>query len=237
MRRFIPDRILSLIERTVGAKLTYAQYGEDLIVDRALRNLGIERPTYLDVGAYSASLLSNTALFYRRGLSGVCVDADPELCAAFRRRRPRDICINAGVGGTSSVAEPFYVMSVRALSTFSAAAAERLVGSGEYSIERIVPVPVVTLAALIERYCRAAPNFLSVDIEGDELAALETLDFEACRPEVVCAETLTFSDDPADEVRLAGISELMLSNDYLVFADTRVNTIFVDGRKMHSRAT
>jgi FkbM family methyltransferase len=232
---FLPDRILRLMERTVGAQLTYSQYGEDLIVDRALRNLGITRPAYLDIGAYSPTLSSNTALFYRRGLSGVCVEANPHRARALRSARPRDTTINAGVGAQAEDARTFYIMNVEALSTFSSETAKALEQSPEYTIEHTTTVKIVTAGDLIAEHFPAAPNFLSVDVEGDDLAVLRGIDFSIHRPEVICAETLTFSDEPENERKLDEINDLMLSNDYLVYADTRVNTIFVDGRKWRSR--
>ncbi len=225
-----PDRILQWVERRVGAKLTYSQYGEDLIVDRALRNLGITRPTYLDVGAYRARDLSNTALFYRRGLSGVCVEPDPDLFELLQRSRRRDRCLNVGVAGGPRDSADFYVMSVRALNTFSRDVAMRLEASGECVVEKVVQLPLMTLNEIIAAHFERVPHFLSVDVEDLDLEVLTALDLEASRPAVICVETLTYSDQAMDERKVTAIGELMSVSEYFTFADTRVNTIFVDQR-------
>ena len=44
---------------------SYSQCGEDLLVDYIFKLRGIERPSYLDIGAHDPYYLSNTALFIR----------------------------------------------------------------------------------------------------------------------------------------------------------------------------
>src|SRR5687767_14108710 len=91
------DRLANRVFRRTG-KVSYAQCGEDLIVDYVFTALGVQGPTYLDIGANDPVSLSNTYLFYRRRCAGVCVEPNPPLCEAFRRKRPRDHCLNVGVG-------------------------------------------------------------------------------------------------------------------------------------------
>ena len=59
--------------------LTYAQFGEDLILANAFALRGIEKPSFLDIGAHHPVHCSNTALLYARGARGVCVEANPNL--------------------------------------------------------------------------------------------------------------------------------------------------------------
>src|SRR5690242_18514402 len=99
----VPGRIRRLLERQglvrpASSRISYAQCGEDLIMDLIFTGLRLPQPTYLDIGANDPVNFSNTYYFYQKGCRGVCVEPDPNLAEAFRRRRPKDTCLNAGVG-------------------------------------------------------------------------------------------------------------------------------------------
>src|SRR4051812_7168126 len=97
-------------------RVSYSQCGEDLILEHILGEyLRIPQPSYLDLGAHHPTYLSNTYRFYRKGGSGVCVEPDPVLFAPLRAARPRDVCLNAGVGASDAGGADFYVMSSRTL--------------------------------------------------------------------------------------------------------------------------
>jgi FkbM family methyltransferase len=206
-----------------SAQKSYAQGQEDVIVASLLQRLGIDQPSYLDIGAYHPVELSNTYLFYQRGCRGVCVEPDPSLAAEIMRQRPRDVCLNVGVGVDQTAAADFYVMSDRAFNTFSKVDAEKCQASGRARIERIMSTPMRTINSIIEECFPAAPNFVSMDVEGLDLAILRTFDFALSQPEVFCVETLSYTEakKPGD------ILDLMIAHGYFVYADTVNNTIFV----------
>ena len=116
-------------------KVSYAQCGEDLIIDYAARTLGIAAGRYLDIGAHHPIYLSNTCLFYRQGWRGVCVEPDASLLPPFRKFRPQDALLNVGIGPQAGVRD-FYIMSTPTLNTFSRAEAERYISYGKERIER-----------------------------------------------------------------------------------------------------
>ena len=215
--------------RHCGARHSYSQCGEDLIVDFVLKDLGITAPTYLDVGAYGPRSLSNSYLFYRRGSTGVCVEPNPALCRSLARARPRDLCLNIGVGSCDATLD-FYLLNPPTLSTFVAKNAETIQAEGAAVLDRVIPVSVLRLDAVFERYCRAIPDFLSIDTEGQEMAILSATDLERNRPAVVCAETISFSTDHEGK-KDQDLIDFMRKKRYRVYADTYVNTIFVDERK------
>jgi hypothetical protein len=75
----------------------YSQHGEDFAVLNIFKRLRIERPSYVDVGAHHPWELSNTALLYRRGSRGVCIEANPHVMHRFWEERPEDRSICAAV--------------------------------------------------------------------------------------------------------------------------------------------
>lgn len=215
-------------------KTSYSQCGEDLIVAYIFEALRIERPSYLDIGANHPKRLNNTYAFYRKGGRGVCVEPDPSLHRLFRLVRPRDICLNVGVGITEESEADFFVMSSRTLNTFSREEAERYAGYGTYAIRKTLRIPLIPVNRIVAEYFGHAPDFVSLDVEGLDFAIVKSFDFGAWRPKVFCIETLTYVEDTSER-KLTEIIDAMVGNGYLVYADTYINTIFVDKAVWESR--
>jgi FkbM family methyltransferase len=211
-------------------KYSYSQTGEDLIVDFVFKHILQKKDfTYFDVGAHHPFYLSNTALFYKSGMKGVCIEPDPLLHEEISKARSRDVCLNIGVGftidETATEDLDFYIMSARTLNTFSREEAERLDSEGLYKILEQKKIPVVHLHRLFKEYF--VPDFLSIDVEGIDFEILKSIDFQKYRPKVVCIETAEFSAVPPGKKEEESIVYLK-EKDYLVYADTFNNTIFID---------
>lgn len=209
-----------------GSRRSYAQCGEDLIIDFLFTWLKLPRVRYLDIGAHHPTYLSNTYFFYERGASGVCVEPDAALAGAFSRTRPRDICLNVGIAPTERFADIFH-MSTPTLNTFSREHAEQYESYGTQRIESITQVPIRNINKVIEAYFESAPELVSLDVEGLDLAILQSLDYSRHRPAVFCIETLSFTENQSEH-KLDEIIDWMKAHDYMVYADTYVNSVFVD---------
>jgi FkbM family methyltransferase len=220
--------ILGKIFRTVAgdSKGSYPQCGEDLIIAHLMKVIGIKQPYYLDLGAHHPSYLSNTYLFYKNGFNGVCVDADPSLIDAFKKMRPRDLTLNCGVGIKNETLD-FFLMSSKTLNTFSRAEADRYVSYGNQKIQKIIKVEIKSVESIINESCKKIPNLISLDVEGLDFVILQHFDFNTYRPEIFCIETLSYTEDKSER-KLTEIIELMKEKGYMVYADTYINTIFVD---------
>ncbi|MBX9623499.1 MAG: FkbM family methyltransferase [Gemmataceae bacterium] len=207
-----------------GTKLSFAQNAEDLVAAGLLAAVGVDRPSYLDIGAYDPIFSSNTYLFYRQGGRGVLVEPNVGLTPKLRRKRPGDVVLEAGIGIDETAAAPYYVLHDAQLNTFDPEQVERLKAAGA-RVERVVEMPLVNVNRVIaDGFGGAAPDFLSVDVEGLDLAILRTLDFARFRPKVICVETLvtgTLRHNPETPQFLAG-------KGYEVRGMTHPNTIFVD---------
>ncbi len=93
-------------------------------------------------------------------------------------------------------------------------------------MEKVIQVPLVPVNEILSRYfCENAPNFLSLDVEGLDLDVLRGLDFDRYAPDVVCVETLSYDEHQATHKKRDTI-DFMISKEYSMYADTRVNSIF-----------
>lgn len=226
-------RAWAALLRKVGidTRISYAQAGEDMILALVFESLGITQPVYLDIGANHPRRFSNSYLFYRWGGHGVLVEPDTGLQQTLRRARPRDLVLGVGIAPQRGELE-FFRMSVSVLNTFSRAEAEALVAKGHRILEQLA-VPVITMDEALAR-CPRTPDLISLDIEGMDEAVLASIDFGRHRPLALCVETVTYSTTGEGQ-KSSGIPELMQRNGYLCFADTHINTIFVDEQRWRRR--
>ncbi len=204
---------------------SFAQCGEDRIASHILGEMGILRPTYLDLGAHHPVRFSNTYLFYLRGSRGVCVEADPQLAKAIKRRRTRDVCLNVAVASNDGMLQ-FHVMDVETLSTTSTAAVSELERMG-HEVLRTMEVDALSPRTILARHFDTTPDLVSLDVEGGDLEVLQPWDFTTHRPKVFIVETLEYSEN-GDGEKIPEIARFMESAGYLSYADTFINTIFVD---------
>jgi FkbM family methyltransferase len=216
-----------MFKKNKHLKASYSQSGEDRIVDFIMSAIGIERPTYFDIGAHHPYYLSNTALFYAAGSRGVCIEPDPVLFKKIRKIRKQDICLNVGVGLGQDAEADFYIMSTPSLSTFSKKHALEYESYGNVKISKIIKIPLISINEIIEKHFKSIPNFVSLDIEGLDYDILKSFDFSKYRPEVFCLETLTYTENNAEK-KIVEFTEFMKSNNYIAYADTYINTIYVD---------
>ena len=221
-----------LAPQPLPGKLSYAQQGEDIVLYQILRGaLGIEQPTYMDIGAHHPVFNNNTFYFYERGARGVLVEPNPALHDVLQQVRPQDALVRAGIGVTAQAEADFYVIGGSEdgqLNTFSREQAEALVtrSKGRYSIAQVLKIPLLNINDLMRKHWNGPPNLLSVDTEGFDLPILRSLDFKRMRPDVICAETLEIGGRRV----LPDILQLLTQNGYEVRGGSFVNTIFVDRR-------
>lgn len=211
----------------IAYKKSYSQCGEDMIIDFVLRQLKKEKITYFDIGCHHPTFLSNTAFFYENGSRGVCVEPDPFLFKTIKEVRREDICLNAGIGVNDKTEADFYILTERTLNTFSKEEAERYQSYGNKKIENTIKVPLLNINQVIKQHLLPCPDFISIDVEGMDLDILKTFDFTQFRPDVFCLETLTYTENGTEE-KIFPIIDFMKQNNYFVYADTYINSIFIN---------
>jgi len=160
----------------------YAQFGEDQVLDELVGTQS--HGFYVDVGAHHPHRLSNTHLLYLRGWWGINIDPNRAAIDAFETERPSDVNLCCAVGTANGTAR-LYAYDESALNTLSDARAA-VVGLPAHEID----VPVRTLNDILTEHLppRQTIDLLSIDVEGLDLAILESLDFERYRPRLICVE-------------------------------------------------
>jgi FkbM family methyltransferase len=219
------NRLRSRLPAFMSRKTSYSQCGEDLLIAYALELIHGPRPKkYLDVGANHPFHLSNTALLYAAGGQGILVEPDPYFAKLLHHKRPRDKVLQYGVHFSGEEKADFFLLDSPTLNTFSRQEMERYVSMGHQLINTF-PVDLKNINAILEM--AGDLDFMNLDIEGLDKAILEMIDWKKYRPTCICVETIAY-EMRQEPKKHNDIIELMIAQDYILYADTFINSIFVD---------
>lgn len=164
---------------TSGRKL-YSQLREEVMI----RDFFQDRRdgVFVDIGCALPIRYSTTYFLEKHlGWSGIGVDAVASYGEAWAKKRPRSKFLNRLVTDHSGTMEKFYEADYRPVSS---AKKNMVEGKGHKEIE----VRSSTLNDLLSENGIEKIDFLSMDIEGAQLAALRGFDIQKYSPDLVCIE-------------------------------------------------
>ena len=228
------DLISTKEEFSENKYVSFSQSGEDKIIEFLLNygNSAKKGISYLDIGCNDYKNLSNTYLLYRKGINGVLIDANPIYINEININRPNDVILNCGVGQKSSSELTFYVLNSSDLSSFNLDTIKEAQKESPWiEIVKEIKVPVYDLDTIYKKYFHSTPTIVSIDVEGDELGILSSSDLEKYRPYIFIIETIEYKDRVTLNNKRNDIVDFMNENDYIEYAFTGVNSIFLDKRE------
>lgn len=207
---------------TPVGKVYYSQEGEDIILDRIF--VGKSDGFFVDVGAHHPTRFSNTYKFYRKGWTGINIDALPGSMDAFEAQRPKDVNLERAIAKTEAEL-PFYIFNEPALNTFSEKEAKRKDGLRNFKIIETKIIKTCTLQSILEAYVPKEKkiDFISIDVEGLDFEVLQSMDLTIYRPKVFLLEVL--NENIEDIVNSDPIHRYLGEHGYRFFAKT-FNTLF-----------
>ena len=234
------DRRLDLLFSRIDANAladanSFSQSGEDMICEYVLKFLrtDISRVNYLDLGANHAKELSNTYKFYKMGGRGVLVEANPELIPELTENRKGDVILNNVIVPSDEAfkgSTDFYVLSGDGLSTLDYESAVKACEvNPEITIKQKYSVNTVTVSEILDRYFKDGMDILNIDLEGIEYQILKEFDFSKIRPKIILLENIEYKPYLVTEKSFSqDAAELLKSNNYVEYAFTGINSIFLD---------
>lgn len=161
---------------------SYAQWGDDVLAWEYFK--GKTDGVFLEAGANHPTILSQTYLLEKRGWTGVLVEPVPECCEKLRAGRPGSRVFQKALGSPS---QRGVLKLVIPGGHSELASALKEGGAGEPG-DTIFEAELITLTEVLDAASIEKLNFLSLDLEGMELEALQGLDFQRFRPELIIVE-------------------------------------------------
>jgi len=183
-----------------------SQAGQDQVIDQIFK--GKRGGTFVDIGAYDGVSGSNSLFFERaRGWSGVMVEpVEMQRKRAEQQRSapclPYAVAAEDGTASFMAVTEGYTQMS-GLIDQYETEMLDRVRADPRHS-EQMITVETRTLSAVLTEADILNPDFISLDIEGGELAALEAFPFDQHRVKAWAIENNNSSPDIANLMRAKG---------------------------------
>jgi len=213
---------------TIPAQLveSYAQCNEDIIIESIIKahcklyKLPIEQFTYIEIGANHPVNTSSTFLWSRKySMSGILVEANPNLVPALTTFRPADVIINGAVYDQDISHIDLHLGNEHEISSVN----EQFVSNWEnQGVRDKVTVPVVRINDLLSQIKKDLLTILIIDVESLDLRILQDIDFNKHKPFIIEVEPSDFFIKGNSRA----IINFLVTNGYRLVAATDVNLIF-----------
>ena len=165
-------------------KKTYSLFKEDLFIQKYFKDKN--KGFYIDVGSYHPLEGNNTQILYKKGWNGMNFDINEYSIEIFNFLRKRDINIKSGISNKKTRIKMFYRKKINMLNTVNKNFARKNFKNGFK--EKLVNVN--TLNYFMEKNFKKSKkiDFLNIDVEGDEIKVLKSLNFKKYTPNLICIE-------------------------------------------------
>ncbi len=173
-------------------KISYSQYGEDLILMKYLKNKKIKNGKYLDIGAFHPRWVSNTHLLHKNGFSGFVVDIDKDRLKWFKFSRGNKVKTFCGAVSNKfgkhikiykfKNKNPFSLIDT---TSFKFAKRQSLKGTvkRKFEIKKTKNYHINEIFRSVGKI-----NVLNIDIEGKDFEVLKSSDLKIINPEIILIE-------------------------------------------------
>lgn len=210
----------------------FSQFGEDTVVWAWLETLGLLNRDgfYVDVGAHHPRRGSNTYLLRKLlGWSGINIEPDPALFAAFPIECPECVNLNVAIGESAGEVE-LTIYNHPGANTASDALKARQAADPRMVVTNVISVPMLTLNEVLEKYLSRERQFnlLTVDAEGLDYEIVSSLDTVRFRPPLVLVEDFEFD---LRDARKSRIFNFLNDVGYFPVSHCMVTTLYRNTRK------
>ena len=212
-------------------KKTYSMYGEDIVIDKFFKNK--RNGFYVDIGCYHPLDGNNTYLLYKKGWNGVNIDINQLSVDLFKIARKDDLNINTAISNTSRKVKLYYRKKINMLNTIDRKFAKLNFKKG-FKIKTINSNSINSVLQKT-KYKNKKIDFLNLDIEGNELKALLSLDFKKYGPRLICIEihNLKSTKDTINYYKHSPIYKFLNKKGYRLFWNNGFSFIFKSNKVIH----
>lgn len=207
----------------------YSQHGEDAVIDFLFDSKS--DGYFIEIGCIDGRRFSNTLHFEKKGWKGICVEAHAGFIDMLQKNRPNSIVIHSAVSNEDSDAVTFYANSRGSLSTLDKSQEEHFqknYGKFFTGFEE-QKVPMQTMTTILNQQEVPAIDFVSLDIEGHEIEALEGYDLNKYGPKLFVIEC----DDQEHEEKL---NNILFPAGYKLALKVSLNNFYTNDERIIEKA-
>ena len=190
-------------------RISYSYGGIDSLILNIFKNQ--KNGFYLDIGCGHPIKNNNTYLLNKKGWSGINIDLDEDNIDLFNSYRKEDVNLATAVSDKEGETDLYFYHNKSALNTISKENAD----FQKAKVSAIKKIKTQTINKIIENspFKDRKIDFLSVDVEGSELAILKNFDFTKYSPKVIVVEYLDLSLKKL-EIKNLNINNIIKSDIY-----------------------
>ena len=227
MLKFLKVFIKSITHK----KISYSYGGVDSLILNIFKHQ--KNGFYLDIGCGHPIKNNNTYLLNKKGWSGINIDLDEVNIDLFNSYRKKDVNLATAVSDKEGETDLYFYHNKSALNTISKENAD----FQKAKVSAIKKIKTQIINKIIEnsQFKDRKIDFLSVDVEGSELAILKTFDFTKYSPKVIVVEYLDLSLKKLEIKNLninniikSEIYKLILSKNYTLANILHSDLVFIN---------
>ena len=168
------------LKSKVKPRISNANWGLDLIVNNIFRDK--KKGFYIDVGCHHPFINNNTYFLYKKGWNGINIDLDFNSIDMFNYFRPEDDNKKIGISNKKGTSNLYFFHNRAAKNT--------LIKKSGRGAKQIKKIKVNTLDNIIKESKLKVKeiDFLTIDVEGNELNVLHGLNFKKYKPKLIALE-------------------------------------------------
>ena len=200
------------IYRNRKPSIHYGEFGEDILVNRILKNL--ETGKYVDVGCYHPYKGSLTAQLYKKGWKGINIDLSKSSIDLFNLVRKEDINLNLAVSDFNGQTSYFENSPINQQNS--------LIKNNDN--QKKIEIDCKNLNLILEENKFEKFEYLNIDVEGSEQNVINGINLSKYRPILITIENnnLHINDYIESETY-----KILIKNNYTFISKTGVTNFFL----------
>ena len=206
-------------------KKSYSMYGEDKVIINFFKNK--QNGFYVDVGCYHPLDGSNTHLLYKKKWSGINIDVNELSIELFDLTRKHDENINLAVSDKKTKIKLYFRKKINMLNTINKKLAKIHFQNGYQ--EKTVKSDSLNSILSKSKFKNKKIDFLNLDIEGNELSALKSLNFKKYNPKLICIEIHNYEEmynHESDYLKRNPVYKFLIKKNYKILWNNNFSYIF-----------
>jgi FkbM family methyltransferase len=200
------------IQRNKKPSIHYGEFGEDISVNRILKDIKIGK--YVDVGCYHPFKGSLTVQLYNRGWKGINIDLSKSSIDLFNLTRKKDINLNLAVSDFDGQTNYYENSPINQQNSLIK----------DNDSQKKIKIECRSLNSILEQNKFQNFEYLNIDVEGSEEKVIEGIDLTKFRPILITIENNNLH---IKDYMNSKIYNILIKNDYIFIGKTGVTNFFL----------